>query len=190
MNKRPIGVLGLQGDVSEHVGVLEGITGDARVVKKASDLDGIRGLIIPGGESTTLLKLLKKFKLDREIRKKNLPVFGTCAGAVLLSREILNIDQSTLNLMDISIERNGYGRQAESFEADLEIPAIGKKAMRGVFIRAPIIKLAGAGVDILSEHNGSPVLVRQGNVLASTFHPELSGDDRLHKYFLDMLETD
>lgn len=100
------------------------------------------------------------------------------------------MDQSTLNLMDISIERNGYGSQAESFEADLEIPAIGKKAMGGVFIRAPIIKRAGAGVDILSEHNGSPVLVRQGKVLASTFHPELSGDDRLHKYFLDMLEDD
>jgi len=183
-----IGVLGLQGNVSEHADMLQRITKDVKVVKKASDIKDLKGLIIPGGESTTIFPLLKKYKIDREIKKTNLPVFGTCAGAVLLAKEILNMDQDTLNLMDTSVERNAYGTQVDSFETDLKIPAVGKKPFRGVFIRAPIIKRVGEGVEVLAECDGDPVLARQGKFLAATFHPELTDDVRVHEYFLNLLE--
>ncbi len=185
-----IGVLGLQGNVSEHFNMLQRITKDARVVKKASEIKDIEGLIIPGGESTTILPLLKKYKIDREIKKANLPIFGTCAGAIILAKEILNMDQDTLNLMDVSVERNAYGSQVDSFEADLKIPVLGKTPLKGVFIRAPIIKHVGKGVEVLAKHNGSPVLARQGKFLAATFHPELTDDVRVHEYFLILLEKE
>ncbi len=185
-----IGVLGLQGNVSEHADMLKRITKDVRIVKKASDIKGIEGLVIPGGESTTIFPLLKKYKIDREIKKANLPIFGTCAGAVILAKEILNMDQGTLSLMDTSIERNAYGRQVDSFETGLNIPALGKKPVRGVFIRAPIIRRVRKGVEVLAKHNGSPVLVRQGKFLAATFHPELTDDIRVHQYFLNMLNKE
>ncbi len=184
-----IGVLGLQGDVSEHVDALQRMTNGVKIVKKASDIDGLGGLVIPGGESTTLLTLLKKYKIDREIKKAGLPVFGTCMGAVLLAKEILNTDQDTLNLMDISVERNAYGRQVDSFETDLKIPALGKMPFKGVFIRAPIVKHVGKDAEVLAEHDGSPVLVREGKFLAATFHPELTDDVRVHEYFLNLLEN-
>ena len=187
MTKMPIGVLGLQGNVKEHVDMLEGITRDVRVVKKASQIKGLDGLVIPGGESTTIFPLLKKYKIDKEIKKANLPIFGTCAGAVIMAKEILNMDQNTLNLMDFTVERNAYGRQVDSFETDLKIPKIGNVPLNGVFIRAPIIKSVGKGVEVLAKQNGDPVLVRDGKFLASTFHPELTDDTRVHEYFLNLL---
>lgn len=191
MTKMPtIGVLGLQGNVKEHVDMLRGITKDVRVVKKASQIKGLDGLIIPGGESTTILPLLKKYKIDKEIKKTNLPIFGTCAGAVILAKETLNMDQDTLELMDTSVERNAYGRQVDSFESDLKIPKLGKKPTPGVFIRAPIIKRVGKGVEVMAKQNGDPVLVRDGKFLASTFHPELTSDTRVHEYFLNLLENE
>ncbi len=190
MTKMPtVGVLGLQGNVEEHADMLQRITKDVRIVKKPSQIKGLDGLVIPGGESTTIFPLLKKYKMDREIKKANLPIFGTCAGAVILAKEILNMDQDTLNLMDMTVERNAYGRQVDSFEADLKIPKLGKKPMRGVFIRAPVIKRVGKGVEVLAEQNGDPALVRDGQFLASTFHPELTDDTRVHEYFLNLMEN-
>ena len=185
-----IGVLGLQGNVKEHVDMLRSITKDVRIVKKASQIKGLDGLVIPGGESTTIFPLLKKYKIDIELQKTNLPVFGTCAGAVILAKEILNMDQDTLNLMDITVERNAYGRQVDSFETDLKIPKIGKKPLNGVFIRAPVIKRVGKEVEVMAKQNGDPVLVRDGKFLAATFHPELTGDTRVHEYFLNLLENE
>jgi 5'-phosphate synthase pdxT subunit len=185
-----IGVLGLQGNVKEHADMLQNITKHVRIVKKASEIKGLDGLVIPGGESTTIFPLLKKYKIDKEIEKANLPVFGTCAGAVIMAKEILNRDQDTLNLMDTSVERNAYGRQVDSFETDLKVSKLGKKPIKGVFIRAPIIKRVGKGVETLAKHNGDSVLVRDGKFLASTFHPELTSDTRVHEYFLSLLEKD
>jgi len=184
-----IGVLGLQGNVKEHVDMLRRLTKDVRVVKKASQIKGLDGLIIPGGESTTILPLLKKYKIDKEIKKANLPIFGTCAGAVIMAKEILNMTQDTLELMDMKVERNAYGRQVDSFETDLKIPKLGKKPILGVFIRAPVIKHVGKGVEVLAKQNGDPVLIREGKFLAATFHPELTDDTRVHEYFLNMLEN-
>jgi 5'-phosphate synthase pdxT subunit len=185
-----VGVLALQGNVKEHADMLQGITKDVRIIKKASQIKGLDGLVIPGGESTTIFPLLKKYKIDKEIKKANLPIFGTCAGAVIMAKEILNMDQNTLNLMDFTVERNAYGRQVDSFETDLKIPKIGKKPLNGVFIRAPIIKSAGKDVEVLAKQNGDPVLVRDGKFLAATFHPELTDDTRVHEYFLNILENE
>jgi 5'-phosphate synthase pdxT subunit len=184
-----IGVLALQGNVKEHVDMLKRVTKDVRVVKKALQIKGLDGLIIPGGESTTILALLKKYRIDKEIKKTNLPIFGTCAGVVIMAKEILNMPQDTLELMDIKVERNAYGRQVDSFETDLKIPKLGKKPLPGVFIRAPIIKRIGKGVEVLAKQNGDPVLIRDGKFLAATFHPELTGDTRVHEYFLKLLEN-
>jgi 5'-phosphate synthase pdxT subunit len=181
-----VGVLGLQGDVAEHVKALEELLGDARVVKKASHIKGLSGLIIPGGESTTIGKLMVKYGLPEAIKEYRPAIYGTCAGAILLAKKIVGSSQFSLGLMDISVERNAYGRQRESFEADISIPALGSRPFRGVFIRAPVIKKTGKNVEVLAEHMGSPVLVRQGRCLASTFHPELTGDLRVHKYFVSM----
>lgn len=183
-----VGVLGLQGDVSEHVNMMQRVAEDVRVVRNVSDVKGLDGVVIPGGESTTVSKLLKKYGIDGAIKKAELPIFGTCTGAILLAKEILNTDQGALNLMDISIERNAYGTQVDSFETGLKIPAIGKAPFRGVFIRAPLIRHIGNGVEVLAEHDGNAVLVRQGRFLAATFHPELTDDVRIHEYFLNLLE--
>lgn len=181
-----VGVLGLQGSVIEHVRMLERILGpeDIKIVKKPSELMEIDRLIIPGGESTTIRKLMKH-EMREEIKNKKIPIFGTCTGAILLANEVLG-EPHVLGLMDIQIKRNAYGRQKESFEIDLEIPGIGEEPFRGVFIRAPIIKKVGSRAEILAECNGDPVLVKQGNCLAATFHPELTEDMRLHKLFLDI----
>lgn len=184
-----IGVLALQGNVKEHIDMLRSITKEVRAVKKAGELKGLDGLVIPGGESTTIFPLLKKYKIDIGLQKANLPVFGTCAGAVILAKDILNMDQNTLNLMDITVERNAYGRQVDSFETDLKIPKIGKKPINGVFIRAPIIKEVGKSVEVMAKQNGDPVLVQDGNFLAATFHPELTDDTRVHEYFLNLVEN-
>ena len=189
MTKIAIGILGLQGNVEEHADMLKRLKTDVKIIKKAEELIGLDGLIIPGGESTTILPMLKKYKIDKAIKKAKLPIFGTCAGAIILAKEILNMAQDTLSLMDTSVERNGYGRQVESFESDLEIPELGNAPLRGVFIRAPIIKRVGKGVRVLAKQNGDPVLVRDGNLLAATFHPELTDDTRVHEYFLNLVEN-
>lgn len=181
-----IGVLGLQGDVAEHAAMLRGLA-DVVIVKKASELEAIDGLIIPGGESTTIGKLIQKYEIDKTIKHKRLPVFGTCAGAILLAKKVLATEQFSLKLIDITVERNAYGRQKESFEADLEIPVLGKPSFRGIFIRAPVIRKCGNGVEVLAEHEGGAVLARQGKILVATFHPELTNDARVHEYFIKLI---
>ena len=182
-----IGVLALQGDVREHKRVLSKLGAEPVEVKLPQDLDEIDALIIPGGESTTIGMLMRKYKLDAEIMQKNkegMPIYGTCAGAILLAKEIIGSKQLKLGLVDISVKRNNYGRQIDSFEADLSIKDIGD--FKGVFIRAPIIKSSYNGAEILAEYKNNPVMMRQDNILITTFHPELTNDTRIHKYFLDM----
>ncbi len=184
-----IGVLGLQGDFREHLSVLRSLGVDALDVRTRSQLDEIDGLIIPGGESTTIAYLLEKtgmLSVLRERGARGFPIYGTCAGMILLARELNDsYPENRLALMDISVKRNAYGRQRDSFEADLQIKHIGP--FHAIFIRAPKIVRVGSAVEILAEHDGAPVLVSQRNLLASSFHPELTGDPRVHKYFLEMV---
>ncbi len=185
MKKTTIGVLALQGDFREHLNMLGQCNVLAREVKLPQDLEGIDGLIIPGGESTTIGKLMKLYGLDNAIisrYKQGMAIWGTCAGAILLAKGIAGSRQPRLGLMDISVKRNDYGRQAESFEALLEVKGIG--GIKGVFIRAPVIDSVGKGAQVLATHSGKPVLAKQGRLLASTFHPELSGSSAIHNYFI------
>lgn len=180
-------MLDLQGAVREHVRMLESLGCTAVRVKRAEHLEGLEGLILPGGESTTLGKLLVRYGLDEAIRERvadGLPVYGTCAGLILLAKDIPGSDQPRLGLMDIRVKRNAYGRQVDSFEADLDIPAVGPPPFRAVFIRAPYIEAVAPGVEVLAEHAGHIVAARQGRFLVSAFHPELTEDPRLHAYFL------
>jgi len=191
LRPRRIGVLALQGAFAEHRRALEALGCTAVEVRKAEELENLDGLIIPGGESTTIGSLMAKWGLMEPLKGKiaaGFPVYGTCAGLILLAKEITGSDQPRLGVMDIQVLRNGYGRQVDSFEADLDIPALGPEPFAGVFIRAPIVQGAGPGVEVLAEWQGKPVLVRQGKLLGSTFHPELTSDLRLHRYFLQMLE--
>ena len=184
-----IGVLCLQGAVSEHGEALASCGADVEYVKSKEQLKEIDGLIIPGGESTTIGKLIERFGLMEPIRKlaaAGTPVYGTCAGLILLSRTIPGPGQFLLGLMDTTVSRNAYGRQRESFEADLDIPVLGKEPYRAVFIRAPQILEHGPNVHVLAEYNGSPVAARQDNLLVTSFHPELTDDNRMHCYFLEM----
>ena len=180
----------MQGDFFEHLKMVRLIIGDenAVVVKKSADMKKINGLIIPGGESTAIGKLMVKSGIDKEIINSGIPLFGTCAGAILLAKNIFNSQQFSLNLLNVAIERNSYGRQKESFEADLNFNAGGNnKKVRGVFIRAPIIKSVGENIEVLSRLDSSPVLVRQENILASTFHPELVGEESIHRFFIEKM---
>ncbi len=185
-----VGVLGLQGDFREHLDVLHSLGVAARDVRTRAQLDDVSGLIIPGGESTTMAYLLEKtgmLSVLRERGRQGFPIYGTCAGMILLARELNGSSpKNRLNLMDITVRRNAYGRQLDSFEADLQIKEIG--AFHAVFIRAPKVVHVGSKVEVLAEHEGTPVLVRQQNLLASSFHPELTGEARIHEYFLKMVE--
>jgi 5'-phosphate synthase pdxT subunit len=190
-----IGILALQGDFREHLEVLQRIGAPVREVRLPQQLAEVDRLIIPGGESTTIGKLLLINGLFEPIRRragKDLAVWGTCAGAILIAHEIrdgLREGQPGLDLMDIAVRRNAYGSQLESFETMLPIPALGASPMPGVFIRAPIIEAAGPDVEVLGalpEPTGSIVAARQGRLLATTFHPELTDDDRLHRLFLEL----
>ncbi|MAE42881.1 pyridoxal 5'-phosphate synthase glutaminase subunit PdxT [Candidatus Woesearchaeota archaeon] len=184
-----IGILALQGNVREHINILKKLDAETIIVKLPKDLENIDALIIPGGESTTISLLMKKYKLNTAIKKKHkqgMPIYGTCAGAILLAKEIIKDKIPNLNLIDISIERNSYGRQIASFEAELSIKDIGN--FNGVFIRAPVIKRFYNGAEILSEHKNNPVMVKQDNILITTFHPELTDDARVHEYFLNMAQ--
>lgn len=185
-----IGVLDIQGSVEEHFAALSKVKGvEAVLVKKVSDLDGVRGLIIPGGESTTIGKLLKRFGLDLEIKKRfkagKLAVWGTCAGAILIAKEIVGRETAdSLKLMDITVERNAYGRQVDSFETELDFEGIGK--IPAVFIRAPKILYVGKRVKVLAKYENEVVAIREGLLLATTFHPEMTDNRRVHEYFKGM----
>jgi 5'-phosphate synthase pdxT subunit len=186
-----IGVLALQGAVTEHMQMLSALDTEAIPIRLPSDLDGLDALVIPGGESTTISKLLSDYGLMEPIRKlaeQGFPIFGTCAGLVLLAKKVSNLETESIGAMDIEVKRNAFGRQVDSFEADLNIPALGNGAFRGVFIRAPIIEKTERGVEVLCQLNDRPVAVRQGKLLACAFHPELTDDIRFHKYFLDLVK--
>jgi 5'-phosphate synthase pdxT subunit len=183
-----VGVLALQGAFREHKNTLEGLGIKTVLVTKRSELETCDALVIPGGESTTIGRLLNVFGLMEPLlarAKAGLPLFGTCAGMVLLARDIAGSEQPCLGLMDVTVRRNAFGRQVDSFEAGLDIPVLGKDLFPGVFIRAPYITRAGPGVEILCRLQDKIVLVREGNKLAAAFHPELTGDHRLHRYFLE-----
>ncbi|MFQ5789547.1 MAG: pyridoxal 5'-phosphate synthase glutaminase subunit PdxT [Acidobacteriota bacterium] len=182
-----IGVLALQGDYEEHRRMLGGIGVSARLVKRAEDLPGLAGLILPGGESTTMLKFILEESLVEPLKRfyqKGGVLYGTCAGAILLARKVSSPEQPSLELLDVSIERNGYGRQTESHVSSEPCPALGCEPMEMVFIRAPVIRAVGKGVEVLAHHQGTPVFVQQGRILATTFHPELASDSRIHQYFV------
>jgi len=159
-------------------------------VKSSRDLKEVDALIVPGGESTTVMKLLDRFSLDRPIVARvraGMPLWGTCMGMIVAAREVAEVEQPTLNLIDITVRRNAFGRQNESAEIDLPIAALGDPPFPAIFIRAPWIERCGLGVELLAQRDGHGVMVRQGNVLATSFHPELSADQRVHRYFLGML---
>lgn len=182
---KKIGVLALQGAVREHVQMLEALGCEVVLVKRIEDLTALEGLVLPGGESTTMRKLLNRYELLEPIRalaQQGLPMFGTCAGLILLARELVGFEPH-LAVMDIVVERNSYGRQVDSFEVNLDIPAIGE-AISAVFIRAPHIVSVGDSVEILAKHDGKIVLARDGHLLGCSFHPELTQDSRILEYFV------
>ncbi len=179
-----VGVLALQGDFIEHIGVLEKLGAEAIPVRKPEELSGLDRLIIPGGESTTMLNLMHSFSLFeplKELAQAGLPVMGTCAGMILLARKVSGSDMDTLAVMDMEVKRNAFGRQTDSFEAELAMPVLGQEPVPAIFIRAPRIDRVGLGVEVLARHLGHPVLVRCKNVVGTTFHPELTNDPRTHR---------
>lgn len=188
-----VGVLALQGDFKEHIEAFNEIEGvEARPVKTRAHIEDCDALVIPGGESTTIGKLMERFEIDKPIREMaeaGKPIWGTCAGMIVLAKEIVESDQWRLGLMDITVERNAFGRQVDSFEIDLPVEGI-DEPVRAIFIRAPYVReiCEECGVDVLATFEDKIVLCRQGNLLASAFHPELTDDRRVQKYFLDMIE--
>jgi 5'-phosphate synthase pdxT subunit len=177
-----IGVLALQGNFREHAALLRRLGADVVEVRLPEELDGLDGLVIPGGESTAITRLMRLYGLDEAIRRFRGVVLGTCAGMILLDRD-------HLGLIDLSVDRNAYGRQVASFEADLEL-AGDSEPLRGVFIRAPRVRDAGSDVEVLAEHAGEPVLLRDGRFLVASFHPELTGDTRVHERFLELIREE
>ena len=187
-----VGVLALQGDVREHLAALESAGATALEVKHADSLAGVDALVLPGGESTTIGKLLDRFQLLGPLRERaagGMPTYGTCAGMILMAKEIVgdHLAPHRLGLLDVVVKRNAYGRQVDSFEADLEVEGLDER-FRAVFIRAPEVEGTGKDVEVLATWEGRPVLVRQGHLLASSFHPELTGDPRLHQMFVETIE--
>jgi pyridoxal 5'-phosphate synthase pdxT subunit len=174
-----VGVLAVQGNFREHTAMLRRLGADVVEVRKPEQLEGLDGLVVPGGESTTFMRLMRLYGLDQALRAFAGPVFGTCAGMIVL-------DRRHLDLIDVEVDRNAYGRQVASFEADLRLQ--GEDApLRGVFIRAPRVRDHGPDVEVLAEHDGEPVLLRQGRMLVASFHPELTEDTRVHELFLDQV---
>lgn len=186
--KPKIGVLALQGDFDAHRQALERAGAEAAEVRTAEDLAGIDGLIIPGGESTTMLKLLNEENLFDPLRRfgESKPIFGTCAGAILLASEVLNPHQPSLSLMDLTVERNAYGRQIDSRIAHIDIDG---KPAEAVFIRAPVVRRVGPGARVLASYQDSPVLVEQGKHLVATFHPELTAGSSVHEQFVNKVQN-
>jgi 5'-phosphate synthase pdxT subunit len=193
MNNRhkPVGILAIQGDFAMHGKMLDTLGIPWTLVKRATDLDAVSGLIMPGGETTTMLKLFSLEGLDSAIKDfaaQGKPIFGTCAGAILLAKEVLNPPQERLGLIDIGIERNAYGRQVDSSVRVGDCPDLADHPVEMVFIRAPVIRRVGDGVRVLGRCGDLPVLVEQGNILAGTFHPELTDDQTVHRYFVKKLD--
>jgi pyridoxal 5'-phosphate synthase pdxT subunit len=177
-----IGVLALQGNFREHAAMLRRLGAHVVEVRKPEQLDGLDGLVIPGGESTTFMRLMRLYGLDEALRRFGGAVLGTCAGMIVL-------DRGHLGLVDLEVERNAYGRQVASFEADLRLEDE-DETLRGVFIRAPRVREVGADVEVLAEHDGEPVLLRQGRFLVASFHPELTDDTRVHEKFLELVREE
>jgi 5'-phosphate synthase pdxT subunit len=189
-----VGVLALQGDFEAHQRALQGLGAGCRDVRQPPQLEGLQALVIPGGESTTLIKLMQAFDFWEPLRAfvaSGRPVFGTCAGAILLASEVLNPSQACLGAVDITVERNSYGRQRDSFEGagPFRATAGDEREIEMVFIRAPRITRLGAGVETLAECRGDAVMARQDHLLVATFHPELSPEPHVHRYFLDMVDA-
>ena len=186
-----IGVLALQGAFVEHITLLYQLEVEVSPIRLPQELEGLDGLVIPGGESTSISKLMLDYNLTNKIRnlaRGGLPVFGTCAGMILLAKDISDLGVEPLGVMDIRVKRNAFGRQRDSFETELSIPVLGEKPFRGVFIRAPAIEWTNSKVEILAKLDGdTSVAAKQGRLIASAFHPELTDDLRFHQYFLDIV---
>ena len=187
-----IGVLALQGDVREHLAALSELGATARPVRRPSEIAGLDGIVIPGGESTTMAKLLDVFEVREPLTaalRAGLPAFGSCAGMIMLAEHILDgrLDQVPLKALPIIVRRNAFGRQVDSFETDLEVAGIAGGPVRAVFIRAPWVEWVAADVEVLARVGGHPVAVRRGPVLATSFHPEVAGETRVHQLFLDLV---
>ncbi len=183
-----IGVLALQGDFEEHCLILKRLGVEVREVRLPKDIDGLDGIVMPGGESTTIGKLAHDFGLERPLSEaaKKIPIWGTCGGLIFMARDV-GMPQPILGIMDVTVERNAFGRQVDSFEEDLRIKGVDGGPFRGIFIRAPVIKEVGPAVEILCTlSDGRIVAVRQGRLMGTSFHPELTSDDRVHRYFLNM----
>lgn len=186
-----IGVLALQGAFREHRRMLEACGAEVVEIRKPEELDEVQGLIIPGGESTTIGKLMIEWGLMDKIKTRynqGMAIYGTCAGMILLCKEIVGSNQPRLALLDATVQRNAFGRQRESFEADLTVPEFGADPVKAVFIRAPFIEQVGPGVNVMAKVNDKVVIAREGNLLVTAFHPELTDDSRIHKYFISMLK--
>jgi 5'-phosphate synthase pdxT subunit len=177
-----VGVLAVQGNFREHAAMLRRLGADVVEVRKPEELRGLDGLVVPGGESTTFMRLMRLYGLDEAIREFDRPILGTCAGMIVL-------DRHHLGLVDLAVDRNAYGRQVASFEADLRL-AGDDKPLRGVFIRAPRVRETGEDVEVLAERDGEPVLVRDGRIIVASFHPELTEDTRVHELFLKAVEEE
>ena len=187
-----VGILAIQGDFELHAKMLDRVGTPWKLIKHVGDLQEVAGLILPGGESTTMLNVFADEGMDAAIRDfaaAGKPIFGTCAGAILLAKDVVNPPQDRLGLMDITVERNAYGRQIDSSVRRGECPELSDRPVEMVFIRAPIIRRVGEGVRVLGCAGGLPVLVEQGSLLAATFHPELTEDETIHRYFLRKLEN-
>ena len=186
-----IGVLALQGDVREHVRALESADVEAFGVRRSRELDALDGLVLPGGESTTIAKLARHFEILEPLRdriRSGLPTFGTCAGMILLADRIVDgtADQETIGGLDVTVRRNAFGRQVDSFEADLDLMGV-SGSVHAVFIRAPWVEQVGDGVEVLARVGEHPVAIRQGHLMATSFHPEIDGDGRVHGVFVDLV---
>jgi len=188
-----IGVLALQGDFAEHIGIFQRLGIAAREVRHPQELADLDGLVIPGGESTTVARLMSEFALLEPLRERaqnGFPLWGTCAGMIVLAERASELAWPTLGALAIAVRRNAFGRQVDSFETDLVVPALGEQPFHAVFIRAPIVEEVDDGVEVLAKlEDGKAVAVRQANALATAFHPELTEDDRFHRYFIDMVRA-
>ncbi|MHB1171658.1 MAG: pyridoxal 5'-phosphate synthase glutaminase subunit PdxT [Lacisediminihabitans sp.] len=194
--KTPVGVLALQGDFREHLAVLASLGADARPIRRPEELSQVAGLVIPGGESSVMDKLSRAFGLAEPLKRaiaSGMPVYGTCAGLIVLADTVLDRieGQQSLGGLDITVRRNAFGSQTDSFEVDIDIPVLGEVPMRAVFIRAPVVERVGAAVKTLATlDDGRVVAVEQGNLLGTSFHPEITGDTRFHQYFLDRVHRE
>jgi 5'-phosphate synthase pdxT subunit len=185
-----VGVLALQGDVAEHLHALRRVGVEAVEVKNERELASVDALIVPGGESTTVIRLLERFGLVQPIKDRvaaGMPFWGTCMGMIVAASRVADLEQDTLGLIDITVRRNAFGRQIASAEVPLDIPALGAQPFPAIFIRAPWVEKSGPDVEVLAARDGYGVFVRQGNVVGTSFHPELTGDDRLHAYFAGLI---